>query len=487
MSMMPPPYGAFGPAGPKQFRESDLETEIKIPKQATKIIILAGEGAVLLCELLLLVYHKLALSILGLVICAAIAALMCRWARLELRSFFWRIFFGLAVVGVPVTLGLGGLAWAELVAGWASLTLFAQDLGRLLGEALAPLLGLHWIAYALALSGCTVAALKGKRQGRVALVAAGLATALYLWAAARAARQAHPWIVPPRMRWSRLAYAWARLKWLLLPYAWPALGAALALVAAMAKELFWPAFEHSLQPLKWDDFVAAGGLLGLFFPRRKDQPKGQIVAMDVYHKAPKGIPGVSSPYRKIRIPEPKRPKHGGMAGFALGILNGTATFSEAGGKGQHGAMVFGYTQGQYRNELRPAVIDHGYAQDGAEGGVIWTDAGYSWLVQRVERDVGLHAVPEQYLDYSTVGREGFVIPGDDGDGESVPVRDDERETGDEPADTEESSAGLNEEGTSDGPSVRASVRGNGHGTDENGPTDAEESRGGQNGEEKGST
>jgi len=132
-------------------------------------------------------------------------------------------------------------------------------------------------------------------------------------------------------------------------------------------------------------------------PEPRPAQKDVIVIRHVTDGKVKGVPA----YQDRRIPKPEHEQLDGWPGFCRDIMNGLATFSEAGNSTQRGATDYGYTQPQYRNELRKVIADEelGYVIDHGKQGVEWLPRGREMLAQTVYDRLGVRFVPDEYLEF----------------------------------------------------------------------------------------
>ncbi len=390
--MSEPYVPMVGAAGPRTIRESNPETEIKNPKRAAWITFWGGELIVLILEAVALLFPEFAFALLAVGIAAGAAVLARRVVRIERTTGATErispleallVFAGLCGFAVPLALAAARAALASLGAGAALLGRFAAELWAALQ--------IPWYGMVVVAILWLFLAVRGKRirQFATGLVAIGFVVACgfqlkYFYA------------------WWLLGQAWTILRWLALPYFVPPLVAAAVLNLAMIKEILLPAFEHTLQPIPWAEFVQAGGRLWhLFFPKRQKEEEEESppephlrVTITAQEHGPE-----DPDMRDFDLPLPRIPERDGLPGYALALLQGKAAFSWEGNRSQWGARHFGYTQPQFKEALRPAVIGAKLAKDRGNAGVQWRDAGYCTLVQHAADEYGAGVIPREYWKY----------------------------------------------------------------------------------------
>lgn len=226
----------------------------------------------------------------------------------------------------------------------------------------------------------------------------------------------------PFLRWYRytfwdrdLAPCWAMLALRFLGRNWPLVGIAEIVAFGVWARFFlhnyvrpkilnpnWPPPSAQADPL------VAGAASWYDWPTYEDEdpepPEPQERWLRIVHEndgqQATDIPDTIYP----RIPEPKRDKNDGLAGLCRGILNDTAALSWDGGEGRHGVGMFGYTQVQYRKQLRQALQAAHYGKMKGAEGFEWNGAGYAFMANLVEHDLGIECVPAEYLNYLPRGR-----------------------------------------------------------------------------------
>ena len=375
--------GGYG-QGPRNIRNATPETEIGNPKNAAHEILVAGETVVAIGVLVLVIAQQWAFVALGVLAAVAATAVIARQYEMDVAAAVI-VFFLFLAVGLGAGKLLDGVVLGSLSNGWAAAARAAGAWAARVGA----IEWWWWAAVVLAVGGG--AWIGGKAGPKGAVVG------MCIPAAVVAQYGLGAW----GLRDSAME-AWRNLRWWVLPFLVPVLLSALALAGSMMKEMFFPALEHSLQNISWQDFRDAGGLWGLWFPPRREEEieeRQEDVPTAPAEKFSIELKGTNNNKLGTAFTEFPVPANDpeGLQQFFWSIMSGLATFSEKGGKVTKGATDFGLTQNQWialrgvfeKNKLATEHKDNSPA--------VLRDSGKSAIAQFVAYKLGDGYVPDDWL------------------------------------------------------------------------------------------